>query len=25
MLMSARAAEFLGCTFHININGVELL
>jgi metal-dependent HD superfamily phosphatase/phosphodiesterase len=25
MLMSARAAEFLGCAFHININGVELL
>lgn len=25
MLMSVRAAEFLGCAFHININGVELL
>lgn len=25
MLMSRRAAEFLGCDFHININGVELL
>ncbi len=25
MLMSRRAAEFLGCEFHITINGVELL
>lgn len=25
MLMCRRAAEFLGCAFHININGVELL
>jgi metal-dependent HD superfamily phosphatase/phosphodiesterase len=25
MLMSRRAAEFLGCAFHIKINGVELL
>ncbi|RIK38667.1 MAG: phosphohydrolase [Chloroflexi bacterium] len=25
MLMSRRAAEFLGCAFHINVNGVELL
>ena len=25
MLMSRRAAEFLGCAFHIDINGVELL
>ncbi|MBX6341198.1 MAG: HD domain-containing protein [Thermomicrobiaceae bacterium] len=25
MLMSRRAAEFLGCAFHIQINGVELL
>jgi hypothetical protein len=25
MLMSRRASEFLGCDFHITINGVELL
>jgi hypothetical protein len=25
MIMSRRAAEFLGCVFHININGNELL
>lgn len=25
MLMCRRAAEFLGCAFHINVNGVELL
>ena len=25
MIMSRRAAEFLSCVFHININGVELL
>jgi metal-dependent HD superfamily phosphatase/phosphodiesterase len=25
MLMSRRAAEFLGCAFHIKVNGVELL
>lgn len=25
MLMSRRAAEFLGCDFHITVNGVELL
>jgi metal-dependent HD superfamily phosphatase/phosphodiesterase len=25
MLMSRRAAEFLDCAFHINVNGVELL
>ncbi len=25
MLMSRRAAEFLGCAFHIEINDVELL